>query len=240
MSAGDKGIYAKGEKMTGIWIPKIDERLRLPENANLLVIGPPGMEKTALAMQFMGSALTNKQQCMYITTDMAPEEIENRGSEYGWHLFSYTNKGLYFVDCYSWTLGSNANKTKRQDVMVPGPSALNDLSIGITQAMQKGFKQPANNRAVFHSVSTLLLYNNPEIAFRFLQITGARLKSAGTSTLFLLEAGMHEEKAVTTLKHLMDGYVEIRKDDGKWLLTAPQNGLPEWIEFKLGKNGIEI
>jgi KaiC/GvpD/RAD55 family RecA-like ATPase len=229
----------KVDMMAGIGIPKLDERLRLPENGNILVIGPPGMEKMAVAFQFIGSGLANKQNGIFITTDMAPEEIENRGGDYGWRLFSYTDKSLYFVDCYSWTLGS-ALKSKRADTIVPGPSALNDLSIGITQAMQKAFKQPSANRAVFQSISTLLLYNNPEIAFRFVQITGARMKSAGASTMFLLESGMHEEKAVTTLKHLMDGYIEIKNEGGKWMLTAPQNGLNEWIPFKVGKDGVEV
>jgi len=83
-------------------------------------------------------------------------------------------------------------------------------------------------------------YNNPEIVYRFVQISGARLKGSGTSTIFLLESGMHEDTAVTTLKHLMDGYVEIKNEGGRLVLNAPQNGLPDWVEFKLGKTGIQI
>ena len=226
--------------MTGIGIPKLDDKLRLPANSNILLIGPPGVEKVALAMQFIGAGLDAKQSCIYITTDVSPTEVEDRAGEYGWRLFSHTGKELNFVDCYSWTLGGKAGGKKRSDILVPGPSALNDLSIGMAQAMQKTFKTPENNRAVFHSLSTLLLYNNPEIVYRFVQISGARLKGSGTSTIFLLESGMHEDTAVTTLKHLMDGYVEIKNEGGRLVLNAPQNGLPDWVEFKLGKTGIQI
>ncbi len=226
--------------MTGIGIPKLDDKLRLPANSNILLIGPPGVEKVALAMQFVGAALDAKQPCIYITTDISPVDIENRAGEYGWRLFSHTGKDLNFVDCYSWTLGGKDAGKKRGDILVPGPSALNDLSIGIAQAMQKTFKTPENNRAVFHSLSTLLLYNNPEIVYRFVQISGARLKGSGASTIFLLESGMHEEMAVTTLKHLMDGYVEIKSEGGRLVLNAPQNGLSDWVEFKLTKTGIQI
>lgn len=226
--------------MTGIGVPKLDDRLRLPANANILLIGPPGTEKMALAMQFIGKALDSKKACIYITTDVSPTALEDGASEYGWRLFSHTGRDLNFVDCYSWTLGGGAAGKKRMDIQVPGPSALNDLSIGIAQAMQKTFKTPENNCAVFHSLSTLLLYNNPEIVYRFVQISGARLKSSGTSTVFLLESGMHEDTAVTTLKHLMDGYVEIKIEGGRLMLNAPQNGLPDWVEFKLTKTGVQI
>jgi len=226
--------------MVGIGIPKLDAQMTFPDNANILLIGPPGDEKTALAMQYIGDALKKKQPCVYITTDLAPMDIENRASKYGHVFFSHTGKDLYFVDCYSWTLGNKKKGKKRDDIQVPGPSALNDMSIGIAQAVQQAFKKPENNKAVFQSLSTLLLYNNPEIVFRFVQITGARLKGAGTSTLFLLESGMHEEKAVTTLKHLMDGFIEIKNEGGRLMLNAPQNGVSDWIEFKLGKAGIQI
>jgi len=226
--------------MVGIGIPKLEDKLRLPENANVLLIGPPGEEKTALAMQFVGSGLRLKQPAVYITTDLSPTDIENRGSQYGWTLFSHTGRDLYFVDCYSWTLGNKNKGKQREDIMVPGPSALNDMSIGIAQAVQKAFKKQEDNRVVFQSLSTLLLYNNPEIVFRFVQITGARLKGAGASTMFLLESGMHEEKAVTTLKHLADAVVEIKSEGGRMMLMAPQNGLPDWTEFKLTKTGVQI
>ena len=226
--------------MVGIGIPKLEDKLQMPENANILVVGPPGEEKAALAMQFIGSGLRLKQPGIYVTTDISPTDVEDRAGKYGWTLFSHTGKDLYFVDCYSWTLGSKINGKKRDDVLVPGPSALNDMSIGIAQAMQTAFKRPENNRAAFQSVSTLLLYNNPEIVFRFVQITGARLKGAGASSMFLLESGMHDEKSVTTLKHLMDAVIELKNEGGRLMLTAPQNGINDWIEFKLSKTGLQI
>ena len=219
-------------------IPNLDLKLKLGfrENANVLLIGPPGNEKLAFAIQFINQGLLERQNCVYITTDLAPSEIEQRASEFGFAIAPFTNNGLYFVDCYSWTLGKPSG---REDIEVPGPSALNELSIGITQAVQQAYKPGLKSRAVLHSLSTLLLYNEPEIVYRFLQITGARLKAAEVTTLYLVEAGMHDEKVLTTLKHLCDSVFEITKEGEKLYLSSSTDGLAR-TEIKLGERGIEV
>ncbi|MEM4389634.1 MAG: RAD55 family ATPase [Candidatus Micrarchaeia archaeon] len=210
----------------------------LRPSSNVLLLGPPGIEKFVFGLQFAWQAFAKKQPVIYITTDLAPLEIENKGSEFGWRFFSYTNRGLSFIDCYSWTLGTPP--ADRKDIQVPGPSALNDLSIGVTQAIQEHYKPQQKSRVIIQSVSTLLLYNPPEVVFRFTQITGARLKSVEATTLWHLEAGMHDDKTVTTLKHLMDGVIEMKQEGGKNFLQAPLHGLKEWREFVVTPQGIAL
>ncbi|MFH1285540.1 MAG: RAD55 family ATPase [Candidatus Micrarchaeota archaeon] len=223
-----------------IGIAKLDGLLKggFREPSNVLLIGPPGVEKLVFGMQFVNQGLAEKQPCIYITTDKTPLEIENQSGEYGMRLFSHTNRGLRFVDCYSWTLEKPPQR--RSDILVPGPSSLNDLSIGITQAMQEAFKPEAKVRGVLQSVSTLLLYNNPEVVCRFLQVIGARLKAANSTTVFLLDEGMHDEKVIATMKHLMDEVVEIKSEGERFTLRVPTSGLEKWVGFKLGKTGIEF
>ncbi|MGB9635613.1 MAG: RAD55 family ATPase, partial [Candidatus Micrarchaeia archaeon] len=202
-------------------ISELDDALKggLREKSNVLVIGPPGTEKVMLAVRFISGGIESGDGMVYITTDLQPSEIEEKNPE----LSGHTNKELLFIDCYSWTLG--AQQSERKDITVPGPSALNDLSIGIAQAMQKLFKPERKLRVVFQSLSTLLLYNNPEVIYRFTQITGARLKGSNATTLFLIEEGMHDDKVVTTLKHLVDSVIEIKRDNEKILVRAPMDGL---------------
>jgi hypothetical protein len=147
----------------------------------------------------------------------------------------FTNKSLKFVDCYSWTLGEAASKIEakgfenRDDINVPGPSALNDLSIGITQSI----RDTENANVIFQSLSTLLLYNSPEIIFRFVQIMGARLKMAGATTLMHCEAQMHDEKVITTLKHLADHVIEMKTENGKTMVQSSTLGIKGWTELIL-------
>lgn len=199
----------------------------LKEKANVLVIGPPGIEKVMVAIRFIETGAETGDGMVYITTDIAPTELEEKSKKMG----EQVNKDLVFIDCYSWTLG--AQQSARKDIMVPGPSALNDLSIGIAQAMQKLFKPEKKLRVVMQSLSTLLLYNNPEVVYRFTQITGARLKSSNASTLFLIEEGMHDEKVIVTIKHLMDAVIEVKNEGGTVMVRAPMNGLTQWKEVKI-------
>ncbi len=210
-------------------IAKLDEGMKggLREKSNVLVIGPPGPEKVGIALKFIEQGLNDGDGSLYITTDVGPKEIEENSSL----LAEHANKDLIFIDCYSWTLGEQP--AGRKDIMVPGPSALNDLSIGIAQAMQKLFKPDKKLRVVMHSLSTLLLYNNPEVVYRFTQITGARLKSSNATTLFLIEEGMHDQKVVTTIKHLVDSVIEVKNENGKIMLRAPMNGVAQWIEVEV-------
>jgi KaiC/GvpD/RAD55 family RecA-like ATPase len=221
-------------------VPKLDKMIGgVKEASNVLVIGPPGPEKTALGLHFMGDGMDGKQPCIYATSDVAPAELEERAVEMGVEVASKVGKSFTFIDCYSWALGTPP--VGRKDVQVPGPNALDDMSIAVAQAIQDAGKDPkAGARMVFHSLSTFLLYNNPEITFRFIQITGARLKAAGCTTVYFLESGMHEERTVVTVKHLMDAVIEMKSENNKSYLTAPLYGLKKWAEFEVGKKGLQI
>jgi KaiC/GvpD/RAD55 family RecA-like ATPase len=210
---------------TGIEV--IDSAGGLPEGSNVLLIGPPGPEKVTLSLRLLGEVLKGGGKGIYVTTDQLPADIESKSKPIA-DISGFTGKSLWFVDCYSWTLGTPP--AGRTDVLVPGPSALNDLSIGVTQSVQKAADSP---KLIFQSVSTLLLYNSPEIVFRFYQITGARLKVSGATTLFHCESAMHDERTITTLKHLSDVVIELRADGGKTMLTAPAIGIKDWREVML-------
>ncbi|MEW6329031.1 MAG: RAD55 family ATPase [Candidatus Micrarchaeota archaeon] len=210
----------------------------LRDDANILLMGPPGQEKTLFALQFVNEGLTIRQPCVYLTTDVSPAEVESKAGEFGWNFPKFTGNGLWFVDCYSWALG--AKSAQRKDIMVPGPSALNDLSIGLAQALQEAYKPALKSRVVFQSLSTLLLYNNPDIVFRFTQVIGARLKSAQATTLFMLDTGMHDERVLVTLKHLVDLIIEMKFESNKWYVSAPLSGLTEWVNIRSTKKGLEV
>jgi KaiC/GvpD/RAD55 family RecA-like ATPase len=185
-------------------IEKEIEAANLQEGENVLLISKPGDEKFIFGIKYLSREIKSRKG-IYITTDALPSEIEKKSEKYNVNLKSYTGSSLFFVDSYSWMLGEE--REKRKDIIVPGPSALNDLSIGISQALKVCAERPV---IIFHSVSTLFLYNDPEVTFRFLQITGARLKANDATSIFFCEENMHDEKVITTLKHLMDKYIELK------------------------------
>jgi len=210
-----------------IGIKPIDDAGGIPEASNVLLLCHPGAEKTAFSLRMIGDALQHDRKGVFITTDIDPREIERKSSAVpNADLARFTGKSLWFVDCYTWTLGADhGGSAEVSDIIVPGPSALNDLSIGIAQSLQNAAEGPT---AVFQSVSTLLLYNNPEMVFRFVQITGARLKASNATTLFVADAAMHDEKTIATLRHLTDLTIELKSDGGKQMILAPSLGIMSW------------
>lgn len=224
--------------MINLGIPKLDKLIGgVKESSNILIIGPPGPEKMTMGLHFIGEGVGNKQPGVYATSDVSPTEVEGRADEMGLDIPKRVGKDVTFIDCYSWALGTQPSG--REDIQVPGPNALDDMSIALAQAMQSTGKKEGF-RTVFHSLSTLLLYNNPEVTFRFIQISGARLKAAGCTSLYFLESGMHEERTVVTVKHLMDSVIEIKIENNKTYLTAPLYGLKKWVEFEVNKKGVQI
>jgi hypothetical protein len=67
---------------------------------------------------------------------------------------------------------------------------------------------------------------------RFLQVIIAKVKNAGGSILFTMEEGMHDEKVVITIEHLMDAVIHIKKDAGNILVKAEcLKGFEDWMPF---------
>jgi len=216
-------------------IDEFDQALNggLPESSNFLLIGPPGMEKLWFSIKILLSGIKEGQNALLITTDMAPQEIEKKGLEFGFDIFPLRVKNkLKFIDVYSWTRSKQPNSGENS-ILVPGPSALNELSLATSQALAELL--PSKVRISFFSLSTLLLYNPPEILYRFLQIIGSRLKASGALTFFLMDSGMHDEKIVTTIKHLTDGTIELKRENGKILARIPilsgGKAFTEWKEL---------
>ncbi|MFH1448496.1 MAG: RAD55 family ATPase [Candidatus Micrarchaeota archaeon] len=228
--------------MINLGIEKLDRLIgEIRKSSNILVMGPPGPEKMMVGMHYMNACVMDQQSCIYATSDISPSDIETRGKEIGLDFAAHVGKEITFIDCYSWALGTPP--VRRNDIQVPGPNALDDMSISIAQAMDDiGSEEntKGSTRVIFHSLSTFLLYNNPEVTFRFIQITGARLKAAGCTTLYFLESGMHDNKIVVTVKHLMDSVIEIKNENNKNYITAPLHGLRKWVEFEVGKKGIKV
>lgn len=234
------GLMTSKANIVSTGVKKLDLLLEggFRENSNILLIGPPGAEKAVFGLGFISSGLKGGRAALYVTTDTHPSELEKKAEKYGLDIASHTNKELQFIDCYSWTLGKK--ETERTDIQVAGPSALNDLSIAMNGSLQKNKSSGLKTCIVVHSLSTLLLYNSPDTVYKFIQVTGARLKSLGGTTVFCLESGMHDNKVVTTLRHLADVVVELTLEKDRRFLSIVDSPLPGPVEFKVGAGGIEL
>ncbi len=201
-----------------------------PVGSCVLLITPPMIESNLFCMEFIYRGILNKDPGMIITMDHSPEDMKMKALRYGWNMTrGERDKILKWVDGYS----INANKdVKSNDIIkrISGSIALSDLTIGMSQ-IQREFHQISDHyRFIFDSLSTLFIYNDATTIYRFLRVIVSKLRASGGLGFFTLGEKMHDQQVEMTLKHMMDGTIELTDD-----LTLKVQSLPFPFPRKEGK-----
>ncbi len=200
----------------------------------VLVLGPSGQEKFAFALHFAFAGIQAGEKVAYVALDMGPHEVEQKASQFGMNLRPHVNDRLIFIDAYSQKLGSS--ESNRKDMKIPGPESLNDLSLALNEIMDQA--AGARMRVVFHSLSTLSIYNPADSVIKFLQVIHGRLKNASATTLWLIDEGMHEKKFITSLESISDQKVVLSNPGSSHQVQFDDVPIP--ISITTGGAGIEV
>ncbi|MBI5222843.1 hypothetical protein HY990_00310 [Candidatus Micrarchaeota archaeon] len=199
--------------------------------ANIMLIGPSGLEKNALGYHFV-SSISYGEAGVIICGQKSPSEIIDKAASFGVDL---KKKNIYFVDCYSSTLGKTYESTDRIKV-VPGPGALNDLSLALNEIMRENTGKKL--RVVYDTLSSFALYSAQDSIRKFLSVVGGRLKTAGATTLYLVDEGVHDRTLLGLLEQAMDRKLIISDQSGKLSITLPDVEIP--IPIKMGPAGLSV
>lgn len=225
-------------------ITRLDEILGggLPERSATLVYGPPFSGKAVMAYQFLLRGLQDGVPAVMVTTDTSAYNLRERLAEMDTNYKRYEEEGLaHYVDTYSKSIGA-ADDFKFAEY-VDGPVNLNAVTLAVNNAQRRFIGEHGNHRLVFDSVSTLMAYTNAQTAFRFFQILLGKAKMAGATAMLLLEEGMHQPSEVQMIKHLTEGVIELKKEDGQGRLhlegmdTEADHG---WIDYEFTRNQLEL
>ncbi|MFH1510940.1 MAG: RAD55 family ATPase [Candidatus Woesearchaeota archaeon] len=201
----------------------------LPKSTSILLLTPPIFETKLLCLEYVYKGLLKEEPGLIVTTDESPESLRQKAEQYNWQFPEKEPCFMSWVDTYS----INANREVKSNESVKrigGPIALSDMAIALSEIQQKYQKIRGYYRYVFDSLSTLLMYSNPNTIYYFLQSIVPKIKESGGVGFYTLSSGMHEEKVVMTLRHLMDGAIEI---DEK--LCVKILSMPFAIKVKSGK-----
>jgi len=196
---------------------------------NVMLVGPAGSAKSAFAFHFAAAAGPN-ENIYFITADATPEGIKEKAASLGIKIKDRT----VFIDCYSSTIGGE--KPSESELVIPGPSSLNDLSLAINEAIVQSMGKKM--RVVFYGLSTFLLYNPKDSILKFLQVVGGRLKKADATTLMLVEEGVHDKQLISTAGHMMDEIYTLAEKEGLLELELPS--IAASVPIKLGPAGITV
>ncbi len=224
-------ILKKSRMAAGV--PELDLILEggFANPGNVIVIGPTGMEKAALAYHFAAAAASNENSYI-ICGNSSAADIMKKAATFGIDL---DRPNVYFIDCYSATLGKPLESTPKV-MMVSGPGALNDISLMLNEAMKDSAGK--RMRVVFDTLSTFVIYNPRDSIRKFLSVIDGRLKSAGATTLFLVDEGVHDRQLVSLLEQGMDEIYTITDTGGKVFLRVPDADI--MIPIKVGPTGLAI
>jgi len=227
-------LLRKNRLSTGI--PDLDIVLEggYPNPGNVMLSGPSGVEKEAIAGHFIAAADPKKENVIIISADSTPENLQEKATSFGIDLMK---ENVYFVDCYSMTLGQKKELPQSENrAYASGPGALNDVSIFLNDMIKKSAGKRL--RVVFHTLSTFVLYNPKESITKFLQVVEGRLRSADATALYLVEEGVHDKQTLSLLEHGMDALYFLRETGGKFELIVPSIDVP--IPVRLSPSGIAV
>jgi KaiC/GvpD/RAD55 family RecA-like ATPase len=201
---------------------------------NLLVSGPPMTGKRALALDVLAAGTRSGDGAIVVTTKDGGERLL---TEYRDVVPEVEEPLVGVVDCVTRQQGMGTASGGELLRYASSPVDLTGIGIEFSELLQTFYQDRARsrNRALLHSLSTLLMYSNLQTVFRFLHVFTGRVQSADALGLFVVDETAHDEQTMSTLKQLFDGEVAVReRDDGTRecrLVGVGDGDADEWREL---------
>jgi len=200
-----------------------------PDRSAVLVVGPPGIGKEALGYWFTKAGLNQGDFCLYVTR-LPVREV----------LHDVKGFGVDMQQKVPLWLASDGGQIK-YDV-----NDLAALSFNIKDVLKRNSSRRI--RVVVDALSSLLMLNQPETIYKFLDQLLADAKQYDVVILATLEEGMHKPEVLAAMQQLFDGVVEMRLyEEGlrvvPLLRIRKMRGVPPqpgYFNFTLTNDGMEV
>lgn len=213
----------------------------IKKGSNLMFIGPPMSGKEIILNHIMyHAAMKNENAVIRVTTRESAFRILEWFKE---NHFDLSISRIGIVDCVTKTLGGEAIENQTIKI-ASSPVDLTGIGVKISQFFEEFYmkKKMQNIQLHIDSLSTILMYSNIQTVFRFLHVFTGRIKAAGALGIYIVESGMHDERAIVTLKQLLDGMIEIMSEDDRnfirvKLLTPKPT---PWFEYEIEGANVKV
>jgi KaiC/GvpD/RAD55 family RecA-like ATPase len=199
---------------------------------NILLFGDPGPLKQLWSQHYMYGELLGGASGIYLSITSPPEDIRKNFQRFNKDLTQFEEKNTFlFIDCYP-----RRQKVEKGYCTPIDTSSLTDFGMVLSDA----FHDLGSERGVvvFDSLSTLMLYFDPEQVIKFAVNQASRLKEWGWTGIFIVEEGVNDEKIENSLKFLLDGVFEIRDGEFRILWIRGMVDKPVRYALDISKRGL--
>lgn len=217
--------------MASSGVPALDKLLAdgYPDKSAILIVGPPGIGKEALGYWFTQTGLIQGDFCLYVSR-LSVREVLQDAKGFG---IDYNQRVPLWFASEGGQLKCDVND-------------LTALSFNIKDVLKKNSNRRI--RVVLDVVSSLLMLNQPETIYKFLDQLLADAKQYDAVVLATLEEGMHKPEILASMQQLFDGVVELRLyEEGLRVLpllrVRKMRGVPPqpgYYNFSFARTGMEV
>jgi len=223
-------------------IKELDDAIEgIRNGSNIIIVGPAMSGKEVILRHIMyHGAVKNENAVITISTNESASFILDWFKE---NKLELPISRIGIIDCITRSLGEAAVETDNIK-LASNPMDLTGIGLRISQFFGYFLMKKNIQKIQLHidSISTILMYSNIQTVFRFIHVFTGRIKAAGGLGIFVMERGMHDEQAITTLKQLFDGMIEIKlENDKKFIRIVGLSIKPTpWFEYELEGANLRI
>jgi KaiC/GvpD/RAD55 family RecA-like ATPase len=225
-----------------IGIKELDNAIDgIRKGSNIMLIGPSMSQKEVILYNIMYHvAARNENAVVTVTTHESGTQILDWFIE---NKLVLPLSRIGIIDCIAILLGGTAVENENIK-MASSPLDLTGIGVRISQFFEDFLMKKNVQKIQLHinSLSTILMYSNIHTVFRFIHVFTGRIKAAGALGIFVMESGMHDEQAITTLKQLFDGVIEIKSEnDMNYIRMVGLSPKPTpWFEYEIEGANLKI
>ncbi|MFX1341475.1 MAG: RAD55 family ATPase, partial [Promethearchaeota archaeon] len=139
--------------------------LEIPRGSQLLILGPPGVVKTALALRYLADRLQNDEPALFATTLWSPIQVRDTINQFSEKKLK---SSLNIVDGVSCVTAQSSKETFAFQ-------NLYDLNT-INLVLQQAIATMKNGHLCLDNLTTLMTYSSPLSVIKFLQVLCGRVK----------------------------------------------------------------
>jgi len=225
-------------------IDRLDELLKggLPPVTNTLLYAAPFIGKDTIAKHYALAGLQAGEPVIFVLTDRSFLEMKDEMKQLDSNFPSYEDKGMVrYIDVYSKSV--ELDEKGPNVTFVDSPINREQITASIIKAEKAFTEEYEQHRLILDSLSTLVVYSDAKAVFRFLQVVSGTCQRMGSTSIFTMTRGMHEELEVQTIKHLMDGVVEMKEDGARMQIRVQGCGevvSRNWIDYLLEQDEVRL